>query len=253
MLNEDKEIERIMRDGFKNNEMNFRELRLVAKNYLWNFGYTKHKTEKMLNVFCMEHDKNFNEVKDKKILKSAIKGASKREIQGTKAIPVYKKELEAIETLKNFKVQKIAFVMLVLSKFYHKDGGKNYYFGLDGISEAIGISKMRLSKRMFNNYTGDMETAGLIESPIRGRKESNYVILKYVEEGGEIAFEVNTGEEYQIINRYISYYGGEIICCSSCGKPVIKKARNSRMCEECWREKRKADIRYNVAKFRKGV
>ena len=112
-LDENENIDVILSEGFKNDQINFNDLCLLAKYYYWNKGYKKNKITSLVIDFSIEWDKNFNEVTDRKLINNAINVAIKIDIKSSKDVAITKNELDAIEIINDFKYQKIAYTILL--------------------------------------------------------------------------------------------------------------------------------------------
>jgi predicted RNA-binding Zn-ribbon protein involved in translation (DUF1610 family) len=246
-FNENCDIENLLANGFKDNRINFNDLALLTKKYYWNDGYKKSKITDLLVEFSKKWDKNFNEIIDRKTIKDAVNNGMKRNIRNAKEINIYKEEIELIENIGDFKYQKIAFIMLFLSKMNHSEDSEFYNLSRDKDALVIKLSQANISKKEYKFLLQVLEERKFIFVVKPGKNEKNYEQILYAKKEGEVVFAVGDNNAVQ---KYVDYYGGEFFYCSNCGKKVMRKTNNQYLCGDCWKEKRRTDIRKSVNKFR---
>lgn len=251
-LDENENIDVILSEGFKNDQINFNDLCLLAKYYYWNKGYKKNKIISLVIDFSKEWDKNFNEITDRKLINNAINVAIKINIKSTKEIVITKSELDSIEIINDFKYQKIAFIILFLSKIKHKGDNENYYLGRDFDAEIIKLSKVKISKKELQFLFRLFREYGLIKS-IDPHKDNNFYQVIFANNNDEIVLTINSSDENLPIKLYVDYSGGEILYCSSCGKKILRTGRNHTLCDDCWKEKRRESNLKAIRKFRSSL
>jgi hypothetical protein len=239
LSNEKTNIENLLVNGFKNNHINFNDLLLLAKNYYWNEKYKKVKITSLVIDFCKKWDKDFNEVIDRKIVKDAINAGIKSNLRQDKEVNFYKEEIELIETIGDFKYQKIAFIMLYLSKLGHREDSKFYNLDRDKDAKVIKLSETNISKKEYKFLLQLLRERNLI-STIDPKDKYNYNQVLYAKSDGEIVFSIS--DLNNVIQNYIDYYGGEVFYCSNCGKKSFRKYRQKRdLCDDCYQNNRNKD------------
>jgi hypothetical protein len=238
-LDENKDIENILLNGFNNNQINFNDLFLLAKHYNYDLGHKKNKVKELLVDFSKEWDENFNEVIDRKKIDDATNRAFKIDIKSNKKISIFKSEIEAIEIIADFKYQKILFCILFISKVRHKEGSDKYYLSRDLDEEVIKLSKVNISKEEYNFLWQVFCEKRLLDPIHPARNDNNYDEILFAKTDGEIAFIVDNDNKNFIVQHYINYYGGEIFYCEDCGKKSVRKLyQKYDLCDDCYKEKR---------------
>ena len=233
-LNENGDINSVLFHGFRNGVANYVDIFLLAKYYIWICGYSKSKTSKAIAAFCQEHDKNFNFIRDRKMVKTAINRAYKFDIKNIKKIEITLKELSAIEKIKNFKYQKIAFIMLVIAKVKHTGKNPDYYISRDLDRDIIRLSGLKITRRVFDDIHKLLCDLGLIQPSRPGFRKYNTDKLLFVDAEGKVGIVVDdfTGDT-MVIQKYLDYYGGEMLWCNGCGKLKRKYSNRQKRCREC--------------------
>lgn len=240
--NEREEIEKILQCGFRNNGRNKKDLILLAKYFIWELEYTKYKTAFELLNFCIKWDKKYNKVRDRKMLRDAINAANKAPIKENKIINITINEIKNLEKIKNFKYQKIAFAMLVMSKFGHNNPDSDYYClsrekYMD--KRIISFLDKKITKKQYEDCLTHLSNLEMIELPYRGVGHDNYIIIKYADNKSDNAIEINNYTDKLIVQYYLDYYGGEMIVCKKCEKLVLKETQKQYLCKECFKERTK--------------
>jgi hypothetical protein len=236
LSNEETNIENLLLNGFKNNHINFNDLLLLAKNYYWNDKHKKIKITSLVVGFCKKWDKDFNEVIDRKIVKDAINAGIKSILKHDKEINFYKEEIDLIETIGDFKYQKIAFIMLYLSKMGHKEESQFYNLDRKKDSQVIKLSETNISRKEYKFLLQLLRERNLLFT-IEPKDRFDYNQILYAKNDGEIVFSIV--DLNNVIQNYVDYYGGEIFICSVCGKRKIRKNyQKLDICEDCYKEQR---------------
>jgi hypothetical protein len=249
--NEREEIDRILKNGFTDGTSNVKELQLIAKYCIWDLNYNDSKTEAELHRFCSIWDKNYNRVLDRKRIKYALRNAKKRPINQEKTIIIYQNELKSIEILKNFRYQKLAFVMLALAKFNRGDGYSDYNVWFDQNNRVISLSELKLNSKEFKNIRSGFRQMGLmIPIEVGGKNKTNgFDSLLFVDESSASAIKIINFDE-SLINKYLEYYGGEMIVCKNCENLFPKSSNHQTYCNSCLEIREKESVRKRVAKHR---
>jgi hypothetical protein len=234
--NEREEIDRILKNGFTDGTSNVKELQLIAKYCIWDLNYNDSKTEAELHRFCSIWDKNYNRVLDRKRIKYALRNAKKKPINQEKTIIIYQNELKSIEILKNFKYQKLAFVMLALSKFHHKQEDPDYAVWFNENGFVVSQSGLKLTGKEFKDIKKYFWQTGLTKLKVIGGKEDKgFDSVIFVDESSASAIQISSFDK-SLVDKYLEYYGGEMIICQRCGNLIKKSHNRQKLCDNCKKE-----------------
>ena len=210
-------------------------LRALAKYYRYMGEKPKSIYEKML-AFCLKYDPNFNEDMFGYRIESAIKRTEKWKLRLPVEIYITEKELENIRSAKNFKLEKILFTMLVMSRSLKLSGGntnKDYYL-TESFALILLSAKVYADKNVRDDYKYQLCKMGFIEPISDGRRKSNgkdNFRLFYSEEDSDKKIFI------QSVDDAIDYYKP---LCEICGKEMeIRKRRV--ICDDCFQEKLRID------------
>jgi len=255
IFNNEKHLKNIIENGFSTGKANYNDLIIIAYHYIWDLEYDKERTERYLTDFSSKWDSDFNYVIDRNLIRGAVDNAiSKRISVLNDSIDITVPELDAIQKIKDFKKQKVLFVMLCLAKASYKNG-KNYTVNRNYDRYIIQFSGTNITTNYYDNVlVGEFFNSGFSKSKkIRDshtKKDDIYFEIYYCFPEGDVAFHIdNLGSD--MINEYINYYGGEQIFCRICGTMTLKKSNRQILCPKCWEEKRRKDIKENVKNYRK--
>jgi hypothetical protein len=269
LMNEFSEGERISREGFirQNYEdekeevlSTFESVLLLKYIRATNNHWGKKKLTKALVDFIKERKAFFNEFDDNswKWINKCVRRAMTREIMITKEISVTKNELKVISSIPSIKQQKFIFVALVLSKinFDHtlqwiiSKGGEPFfycYFQLWWLHQITKLAKISMSKDKFFEFFRYLNDRKLIHQTegkhnfYTGKDSSPKFQLLFAEEEGEPVITITSLDN--LIEQYKPI-------CPECEQIIEQPTNHSNLCKNCYRAKRKEDIRLNVQNFR---
>ncbi|KMT21500.1 hypothetical protein [Clostridium cylindrosporum] len=212
------------------------ELRILAKHYIYNEGLNRPKTREKLIEFCKEDSDKFDEIQCRNIINNAVEGAKKYGFVNIEGINITQKELDKIKTLNNIRHERVAFIMLIISKFNnyvynfkHQDKESEYYLVFDKLSDIFKLAKVsgkqedriKIMKRLIDEGFIYMSTA------------CNYKVL-FIDEEGEGIIELDDIREFVLL--YEKYVGCKVIKCKECGQLVRQKNNRTKYCDECKKE-----------------
>lgn len=254
IFNEALIAENIIENGFSGKNITKREMILIAKYYMWVLGHGSAKTKTELIRFCNENSDNFNVITNSNLVNDVIRIAKKDRFKKVNSVQITFNEIGKIKSVKNFEYQKILFVFLVFAKalkfIFTKTNKKasnrlqiGYYVSNSFIPKIKKISGIRISKKKFLYILNYFFNENLIEPTYF---DSNRIL--FVEEKGKPAIVVDNFNN--IVEFYIKYCGGELYYCSNCGSEGKKIGNKKDLCYDCMVEKRREDVRENVAKHR---
>jgi hypothetical protein len=243
---EKKHAEWMLENGF-HNFMSSQDLSILAR-YLKYIGKNKTQIKEDLIEFCKRHNPEFNEVIYDKKIRWVIGTCDKYKLRIAMDIVVTEKELEIIKSVKNYKHEKILFVMLVIAKYFkhnriridqHKvKNNENFYVNAK-FTDILKQAKVNVTKKERNQLLFELNQTNLIESTLNGAYKINFV-----SENSDSM--VLIGD----IDNIIDYFP---VFCVKCGKKMDKKSYKHDMCPDCYKEYRTDKIREHVRKHRATV
>lgn len=213
-------------------EKPYRTLSIMAKYYYFSCGYKKKQIRDLLIEFLAMNyieytsSKRFWEESIDKIV-SKVDKQTLYEISGVK---ITKSEIQKIQSLNNRLLEKLAFAMLCVAKYYNlKNPNNNGWVNLPD-REMFALANVNCSHSKIHFYINDLFVSGLLDLPLRGD------ILNY-----RITFMDNHGDEEVFVSdfrnlgyEYLLYCGENYIRCVDCGA-LTKASQNKKRkyCRKC--------------------
>ena len=224
---EQKYAEKLISKGFET-FMSPRDLGLLAKYYKY-MGKDKKEIFTLLVDFCKTYNPEFNEVRFYKNIQKAVNLVDKYKLRLEMQIPITKKEIETIKSVKNHTYEKVLFTMLAASKYFkmnpaaispriNKDYVHRYYVNIK-FTEILKLAKIHVTKDERNSILFNLQSTGLINTSLNGTYE-----ICFVDPDGETELFI---EDMDNVVDFYPFY------CEDCGKKT-KKAKNHDKCRECY-------------------
>jgi hypothetical protein len=231
LVNEYNEIsyaKKMLDSGFLTNKRMY-ELNILAK-YFFHLGFKPKKVEEEIIEFCNKNFEDFNEARYFDKIQSILNNAKKVPIIEVGTIPITKKEMEFIASIKEpFKFSNVLFCLLVMKKIRDKLGHQPYLnCKYTKFTKMCGLSSTNVIYPIIRR----LEHLGFV----RVCRNSNLEILFNVDcSNSPTVIEVNDFDN--IYAYYHNYLGkGRYVECSSCGKMVRVKGKWRKYCNECARK-----------------
>ena len=256
IINEPKQAKELLEHGFVKH-MSLQDLTLVAKHYKAE-GCSNSQIRKELIIFCNKFNPEFNEVIHAGLINTALSNAEKYSFRIPENVKITQKEMDIIQGLKDYKLEKITFILLVLAKYYKDnkvtkkkisgDVNKNYYTNAK-FTEILRLAKVNISKAERYYTMNLLYKLGIWEATYFGTHR-----IKCVRKTGAVVMEVDLDVDAdKIVEQYTKYKKdngfGLYIC--ECGKEFIKTGRNQKYCDKCSALKRKEVVKRKNEKYRK--
>jgi len=151
-FNEERDAEKVINEGFLNNNIDYGKMYVIAKYFRDKFGYGEIRLERELIKFCKEQDENFNPITEFEILRKWIKSAMKYGLRKIESVDISSKDIEILKTIESSKDRKLLFMTLILSKALKKGNTRrnkntvksstNYYIRYSNFLDIIRLSKL---------------------------------------------------------------------------------------------------------------
>jgi hypothetical protein len=245
ILDEQKRALHLLEFGFTG-ILGYQDICILARYFRY-LEYTPKKIKNSIVDFYKKFDPTYNEVIFGNRIDRAIKKSKKYPLKICQDVYITKNELEKIKEIKNFRYEKILFVMLVLSRYDRlskNEDYKEYRLYLD-FSNVLKLSKVYANKIEKESIRKELQDFGMIEYK-KPKDESDFYsdvfILHY--------FDDNSDKEVWVtdINNILSFYP---FYCNVCGNKIDRKSNHQEMCSDCWNEKRKISQK-NIMRIKRG-
>lgn len=253
-FDEQKNAEKILKEGFPNKTIDYSQIYLIAKYYRQVYKYGKIRLEKELIRFCKEHDPNFNPVIETESIKKWIKSAMNYNLRKIESVSISPNEIEFLKAIENERDRRLLFVTLILSKALKMRNTKkikgelktsnNYYIRYNNFLDIIKLAKIK-------NF-GEIDFADMLykykDYFTFYSAEQELIRLEFVDKNPE--FEIIIDNLDRLMDYYELFFGKKkaIAFCINCGKEYIKTNPKQKYCKECAIEIDRAKARIRMRK-----
>jgi hypothetical protein len=244
IYDEKKEAEKLLSNGFSS-FMSYKDLCTLARYFKY-IGKNKTQIRKSLIDFCTKYNPEFNEILYRVNIEYAINNAQKYGLKLPILISITRSEIESIMKADGHNKQKILFVMLAFSKYskynntrfdksLYEKYGDNFYVN-DKNTYVLKMAKVNMNKSSRINLFFELNKDGFIDPTFSGAYK-----LLYVNEESPVEIVIDD------MDNLIDFFP---LVCDNCGKKINKKSEKKNFCDECYKEKRREDIKNNVKTHR---
>jgi len=212
--------------------MNGKDIRLLIM-YFRNIGVEESEIYNKINNWLLERQENYNEILYQEFLLNIIKTSKKSKIKKFQNIVVTENEFNIIRNIKNYRLEKILFIMLVLSKYYFiigknfDENNTNYYTLKTTPYHILKFAKTNEKNKewIFNQLL-----------------EKNIINTNFGNDGAYYIVNINKNDNsdpkiiIENFNNFIDYYKPY---CEICGIEIEKRNNRHTMCDDCWKKHEK--------------
>jgi hypothetical protein len=226
IFDEKKYAEKIIKGGFQTKHKHVYELNILSKFY-FSQGKDINEVKELVVKFCEKYVDYFNIDEWYKVINKTIEIAEKSKFITGKVVNITEKELKQIQQLEKLNEQKIAFVMLVLYKFY------DYKKFEISVEDLFRLCKLTLKSQTKLKLLQSLTSKELIDITMGGKR-----FVKFADKKSESVITIINFEDF--IYKYLRYIGeGKFGDCESCGEIIKLTSSTKKYCKECANEKEK--------------
>ncbi|MCP1159425.1 hypothetical protein [Bacillus infantis] len=235
IFDEKKYAELMLKKGFQTKNKNVYELNILAK-YLHTKYESDTKVKNELVAFCEKYLDHFNKDEWYKIVNKTVSSAKRGSLVTDKEVHIAKEELDKIANLKDIREQQLAFVLLVLYKFYD-------YKKFEVIIEDLyRLAKLNLNSKTKLKLLQSLTSKDLIDITMGGKRWVKFAIIK----GGDGAITIKDFDDF--VFEYFRYIGIDGYSgCEKCDKAIKLTNNKKKYCRSCnwlkqkenWRESKR--------------
>lgn len=232
IFDEKKFVENMIKKGFQTRHKNVYELNLLSK-YYFNLGKNVDEVKELVVKFCEKHVEYFNMDEWYKVINKTIEIAQKGRLVTNKKVHITENELNQIQQLEKLNEQKLAFVMLVLYKFY------DYKKFEISVEDLYRLCKLNLNSQTKLKLLQSLTSKDMIDITMGGKR-----FVKFVDKKGTPIITISNFEDF--VYEYLKYIGEEGFGeCEECRKAIKLTNNKKKFCKECAKEEWK---KYNAIK-----
>jgi hypothetical protein len=223
-------------------------LSILAK-YWYSQDYKKHDICNLMNDFMVKNYKGYNPVSWDLVIEKIVTKAKKYPLIQVNFICITKHELETIQELQSKRMQRVAFTLLCLAKFYDAVNEKNNDWANSKINDIFRMARVQISKNNKTLMLNDLRALGLIEYSVK--VDNDNVNVQFVDNESEVILQIDDFRELGY--EYMRYCGdGKFINCDDCGRLIklYSKDNQTVRCAECQKKRDNETAKIRMRKFR---
>ena len=231
-MNETKAAEKIINEKTVGKKP-ISDINLLARYFMTYPTGNKKPTAKELTPILQEYLKgqydDYQSIKWEKLIEKAIKKAKTSPIIDLEYIPVTENEIKTIQGIKNKKLEKLAFVCLVVAKYFNlRNPNNNGYVNID-YSTLFKLARVTATTYEKPLLLNDLKQIGLVQRCKR-IDNPNFKVL-FIDDDSDIILKVEDMRELGY--KYLEYLGEPFIKCVNCGMLMRKRSNSAKYCKEC--------------------
>lgn len=203
----------------------------VARYYLDN-GYSKKEVRNKLDAFLIQCEPTSSLTKWSDSLDYALNRACKYEAIDIEYIEITDKEMDKIYDLKSKQIQRLAFTLLCLAKYWQKVIPNGDYWVNNKDNEIMALANINTSIRRQSLMYFTLKEYGMIQF---SKKIDNTNVRVCFAEDGEVVCRVS--DFRNLGYQYLKYRGEPYFECQNCGittkynDPI--KGKKQKYCKTC--------------------
>ena len=218
--------EEMLKKGFKTTHKHVNELGILAK-YYFSQGKEKDEVKENIKIFCEKHIKEFNNDEWYKIINRTVNVAKNKKLITGKVVYITEDELNTIKQLDKLNEQKVAFVLLVVYKFYDQRKFEITIEDLYRLCKIDSLINSQTKLKILQNLTKQ----GLININMKGERW-----VEFISKGNDVLY-IKDFDDF--IYEYLRVIGDvNVTTCQNCSKAIQKKSNRTKYCRRC-----NADVR----------
>lgn len=227
IMNERIEAERIIENG----DINFdtgAKLSLLARYYA-HLGKKPKEIKLLLNDIMTKNYNNYHIDDWELSIQKYVNKAKKYSIIEIDEIPITKNELQTISQINNKKLEKLAFVLLVLAKFCNMRNDKNNNWVM--VDEYSVFARARITGNTVAQYSCFYKLAKMDLITYSKKVDNINVRVGFIDNDSDIVLRVTDLRELGY--QYLMYKGEKFIKCAECGIVTRATIHNKKYCKNC--------------------
>lgn len=201
----------------------------VARYYYQVEKYKKREVRDKLEDFLLQCDPDVVLVKWSNTIDRIVRGADKFPLVELDGIDITKGELQVIRSLEGRQLQRLAFTLLCVAKYWDATQLKNNGWVNTADKEIMKMANINTSVKRQSLMLHEMRNSGLIR--FSKRVDSLNIQVKFIRPDGQI--EMRVSDFRNLGNQYLMKCGEPYFQCAHCGITIKKKSNVHKYCPEC--------------------
>ena len=203
----------------------------VARYYIDRKGYSKKEVRKMMDEFLIQCDPAASLPKWSDTIDYAVRRALKYKAIEIDSIDITVPEMKKIESLNSRQMQRLAFTLLCLSKYWDHVNPAGDHWVNSKDSEIMRMANINTSIKRQSLLYHNLKECGMLQF---SKKVDNTNVRVLFQEDGDIAMSIT--DLRNLGYQYLMHHGEPYFKCESCG--ITTKRKNSlgrapKYCPDC--------------------
>lgn len=208
----------------------------IAKVYLSD-GYTKKKTRLLLEEYVLQCIPGSSITEWSNLLDNVMKGAAKYPLIEIQYIGISQSEIDKIRTQQGKQVQRLAFTLLCISKYWDIVSDNNNHWANSPDFEVMKMANIRTSVRRQSQMFAQLRDAGLIRF---SKKVDNLNVQVMFGDDEPPVMKITDFRNLGF--QYLNHVEGGFFKCANCGLTVrnerikdgvVQRGRRALYCKDC--------------------
>lgn len=202
----------------------------VLSRYFYSQGMNQSEISKELENYMIRANEDASLPKWQSTIEKYARSAGKYKLVEIDHISITKKEFDTISKIHSVPLQRLAFTLLCIAKFYNASSSSNNNWVNKPDKEFFKLANIQTSCLKQSLMINDLYTMGLIGySKVVDNTNIN---VKFVDNKG--VAELDVFDFRNLGNQYMRYKGfGKFVECESCGLVIRKTNNRLKYCKEC--------------------
>lgn len=236
VLNEKKIVDDALKYGVIDNKKPTTTIRLLIKHF-YSQGKDKNEVKSLIEDFMKKNYEGFNIVKWNKKLDSMVR---KNENQNynlfiVKDVLISKNEIKTISNIQNYRLEKIAFVLLVYAKIYNQMNNNDSNWVNSELKDIFRDAKIAINLNSQAKMIHKLKELNLVDISIKVDCTNIKVLFADNDiKEEDILIKVNNFKNF--IYEYCKLKNENIINCVECGCLIKRTNSRKKYCKECAKE-----------------
>lgn len=224
-------------------------LNKVARYYRQVEGCSRAETRKRLEYFLLRSDPYANLVSWSDTLDKLAKNAAKYKLIEIEGITITRSEIDAVAAVGSMSVQRLAFTLLFLAKYWNMVRDKNDNWVNTSDKDTLIMANIRTSIKRQCDMFHKLREAGFVQFSKRVDNLNVRVVPISTDENDEPILYIT--DPRNVGNQYMMYCEEPYFPCEECGLVVRRKSARQKYCPSCANEVRTQQSIASVRRRRK--
>lgn len=201
----------------------------VARYYYHVEGYKKADVRKKLEEFMLQCDPRIILVKWSDLLDSIVRNVNKYPLIEVEGVDITEAELEAIAALDGTLIQRLAFTLLCMAKYWNlaNPGNRNWVNTQD--KDIMRMANIGTSIKRQSDMFYALKEAGFLR--FSRKVDSLNTQVRFIKENSPVKLHIS--DFRNLGNQYLMYCGGPFMQCVQCGLTVKRQCNAQKYCPDC--------------------